>query len=225
MKKLSFYVAILLSVALVLSSCGASNAVKGGGIGTGAGAGVGAGIGSLFGGKTGAAIGAAIGGVLGGTTGVIIGKKMDKQKEELQNIEGARIESVNEGQAIKVTFDSGILFATSSSTLNYASQRALDEFAVSLRNNPDTDVKIFGHTDSTGSDAVNYPLSQKRAEAVFYYLINRGVPGYRLESKGFGPSQPIADNNSVYGRGQNRRVEVFIYPNARMIEEAQQQAR
>lgn len=222
MKKTSLFSTILLSGVLVLSGCGASNTVKGGGIGTGAGAAVGAGVGAIIGGGKGAAWGAGIGGVLGGTAGAIIGNKMDKQKAELEAIEGAQVESVNEGEAIKVTFESGILYATNSSTLNAASRSSLDKFATSLQNNPDTEVRIYGHTDSTGSDAINSPLSQRRAESVYNYLLSKGVSGSRMESQGFGSSQPIADNNTVAGRSQNRRVEVFILPNAKMIQDAKE---
>ena len=222
MKHLSLFATILLSGALVLSSCGASNTVKGGGIGTGAGAAVGAGVGSVIGGGKGAAWGAGIGAVLGGTAGAIIGNKMDKQKAELEAIEGAQVETVNEGEAIKVTFESGILYATNSSTLNAASRSSLDRFATSLQNNPDTDVSIYGHTDSTGSDAINNPLSQRRAESVYNYLLSKGVSGSRMESEGYGSSQPISDNNTAAGRSQNRRVEVYILPNAKMIQDAKE---
>ena len=91
-----------------------------------------------------------------------------------------------------------------------------------MRNNPDTDVKIYGHTDSSGSDAINNPLSQRRAESVYNYLISKGISGSRLEAQGFGSSQPVADNNTAAGKSQNRRVEVFIFPNAKMIQDAQQ---
>ncbi|MGV8962644.1 MAG: OmpA family protein [Candidatus Saccharimonadaceae bacterium] len=222
MKKQSLLATILLSGALIFSGCGASNTVKGGGIGTGAGAAVGAGVGAIFGGGKGAAWGAGIGAVLGGTAGAIIGNKMDKQKAELESIEGAQVESVNDGEAIKVTFESGILFASNSSTLNAASRTSLDKFATSLQNNPDTDVKIYGHTDSTGSDAINNPLSQRRAESVYNYLLSKGIQGNRVVSQGFGSSQPVSDNSSVAGRTQNRRVEVFILPNAKMIQDAKQ---
>jgi len=150
---------------------------------------------------------------------------MDKQAKELAEIEGAQVEKINEGQAIKVTFESGILFATNSSTLNEASREALDKFAESLKNNPDTDVKIYGHTDSTGSDAINNPLSERRAEAVYNYLLSKGISGTRMEAKGFGSTQPVADNSTVAGRAQNRRVEIYILPNAKMIQEAQEQAK
>ncbi len=226
MKQLAFFFsAVLLSGSLVLSDCGASNTVKGGGIGAGAGAAVGAGIGAIAGGGKGAAWGAGIGAVLGGTAGAIIGNKMDKQAAELEQIEGAQVEKVNSGEAIKVTFDSGILFATNSSTLNTASRTSLDKFATSLLNNPDTDVKIYGHTDSSGNDAINNPLSERRAESVYHYLMSKGVGGSRMVTQGFGSSQPIADNSSVAGRAQNRRVEVYILPNEKMIKEAQEQAK
>lgn len=226
MKQISklFGIAIL-SGAMVLSSCGASNTVKGGGIGAGAGAAVGAGVGAIAGGGKGAAWGAGIGAVIGGAAGAIIGNKMDKQAAELEQIEGAQVEKVNQGEAIKVTFESGILFATNSSTLNTTSRSSLDKFATSLQNNPDTDVKIYGHTDSTGSDAINDPLSQRRAESVYNYLVSKGISGTRMASQGFGSHQPVADNSTVAGRAQNRRVEVYILPNAKMIQDAQEQAR
>ena len=224
MKHFSFIAAISLSCAILLSSCGASNTVKGGGIGAGAGGALGAGIGAIIGGGKGAAWGAGIGAVVGGSAGAIIGNKMDKQKKELEQINGAQVESINDGQAIKVTFESGILFATNSSTLNTESRASLDKFAESLLNNPDTDVKIYCHTDSTGNDQINNPLSQRRAESVYNYLVSKGVSGSRMIAQGFGSTQPVADNSTVEGRTQNRRVEVYILPNEKMIQDAQQQA-
>lgn len=221
MKKLTFG-AFGLSIALLLSSCGASNTVKGGGIGAGAGAALGAGIGAIANGGKGAAWGAGIGAVVGGTAGVIVGKKMDKQKAELEQINGAQVESVNDGQAILVTFSSGILFATNSSSLNAASQNSLSEFATSLRNNPDTDIQIIGHTDNTGSDAINNPLSEKRAQAVYNFLLQKGVAGNRMYSSGMGSTQPVADNSTVNGRAENRRVEILILPNEKMLQDAEQ---
>lgn len=222
MKNLSFLAALILSCAVILSSCGASNTVKGGGIGAGAGAALGAGIGAIAGGGKGAAWGAGIGAVLGGTGGAIIGNKMDKQKKELEQIQGAQVESINDGQAIKVTFESGILFATSSSTLNQASQSSLASFAQSLQNNPDTDVEIYGHTDSSGNDGINIPLSEQRAQAVYNFLLSKGVAGNRMITQGFGSSQPVADNTTAAGKAKNRRVEIYILPNEKMIRDAEQ---
>lgn len=222
MKQFSFLTAIVLSLTLLFSSCGASNTVKGGGLGAGAGGALGAGIGAIIGGGKGAAWGAGIGAVVGGSAGAIIGNKMDKQKKELEQINGAQVESINDGQAIKVTFESGILFATNSSTLSPASQSALSNFATSLINNPDTDVQIYGHTDNTGNDAINNPLSEKRAQSVYNFLQSKGVAGNRMVSQGFGSAQPVADNSTATGRSQNRRVEIYILPNEKMLKDAQQ---
>lgn len=221
MRKLSYFTAIALSCAILISGCTASNTVKGGGIGAGAGGALGAGIGAIAGGGKGAAWGAGIGAIVGGTAGAIIGNKMDKQKKELEQINGAQVESINDGQAIKVTFESGILFATNSSTLSAASQNSLSNFAASLVNNPDTDVQIYGHTDSSGSDAINNPLSEKRAQAVYNFLQTKGVAGSRMVSQGMGSTQPVADNTTSAGKAQNRRVEVYILPNEKMVRDAQ----
>lgn len=222
MKHFSFLAAIILSCAIIFSSCDASNTAKGTGIGAGAGAGLGAGLGALIGGGKGAAWGAGIGAIVGGGAGAIIGNKMDKQKAELEKINGAQVESINDGQAIKVTFESGILFATNSSTLNTTSQSSLTSFAKSLINNPDTDIEIYGHTDSTGNDNINIPLSERRAQAVYSFLSSKGVSGKRMTSQGLGSSRPVADNSTSAGKAQNRRVEVYILPNEKMISDAKQ---
>jgi outer membrane protein OmpA-like peptidoglycan-associated protein len=221
MRKINLFASLLLCVAILLSGCNASNTAKGTAIGGGGGAAVGAGIGALLNGGKGAALGAGIGAVVGGAAGALIGNKMDKQKKELEQIENAKVESINDGQAIKVTFDSGILFATNSSTLNQASKSALTQFAASLKNTPDTDVEIYGHTDSTGSDKINIPLSKERAGSVKSFLVGQGIADARLVTEGLGSSQPLADNTTKAGQQQNRRVEVFIIPNAKMIKDAQ----
>lgn len=219
MKKRSL-TAAAIAVALLLGSCGAKQSVIGGAIGTGAGAALGAGIGKVAG-NTG--LGAVIGAAVGGTAGALIGNKMDKQKKELEAAlpDGTAIESVNEGEAIRVTFDSGILFNTNSSTLSSASTVALTEFAASLVKNLDTDIQIIGHTDSTGSDKINDPLSLKRAESVTNFLNKKGVASARLTTEGKGSREPIANNSTAEGRRQNRRVEIYILASAKMIQEAQ----
>lgn len=212
-----------LSVTLMLGGCGLNNAAKGTGIGAGAGAAIGAGIGKVMG-NTG--VGAVIGAAVGGAAGGIIGNKMDKQKKALeQAVPEATVETVNNGEAIRVTFDSGILFATNSSTLSATSRNALTRFAQNMNENPDTDIKIIGHTDSTGRHEYNMTLSKKRADSVFNHLMSQGVGSARMLSIGMGPDQPIADNMTVEGRAQNRRVEVYILPNAKMIEEAKKQSK
>ncbi|MDR0412696.1 MAG: OmpA family protein [Dysgonamonadaceae bacterium] len=221
MKRVNLFASMLLCVAIVFTGCGASNTVKGTGIGTGAGAGIGAGIGALIGGGKGAAWGAGIGAVVGGSAGALIGNKMDKQKKELEAIKDAQVESVNDGQAIKVTFDSGILFASNSSELNAASRNSLIQFANSLKINPDTDVEIYGHTDSNGGDRINVPLSQKRADSVKRFLENQSVGTSRMVTAGLGSSQPVAQEDARGIQALNRRVEIYILPNEKMKAEAQ----
>ncbi len=211
---------------IAMTACStASNTTKGTAIGAGAGAALGAGIGAIAGKSgnkgTAAAIGAGVGAVVGGVAGALIGKKMDKQAEELKKMEGAQVETVNNGEAIKVTFDSGILFATGKADLNAASKTSLTQFATSLKSNADTDVKIEGHTDNTGSDNVNQPLSENRAKSVYNYLVGQGVASARMTTVGLSSSQPVADNATADGRTKNRRVEVYITANQKMVEEAQ----
>ena len=139
-------------VALLLSGCGMSNTAKGGLIGGGGGAALGALVGGLAGKGKGAAIGAAVGAAVGTGAGVLIGKKMDKAAQQAQQIEGAEVEQVTDNnglQAVKVTFDSGILFTTSSATLSSAAKASLSKFANNVLNqNRDMDVAIYGYTDN-----------------------------------------------------------------------------
>jgi Outer membrane protein and related peptidoglycan-associated (lipo)proteins len=210
----------LATLALVLSGCGASNTVKGTGIGVGAGAAVGAGIGKIAGNT---ALGAIIGAAVGGTAGALIGKKMDKQKAELEAaVPEATVEVINDGEALRVTFDSGILFSTNSSTVSDASKSALRNFANNLKANSNTYVNIIGHTDNTGRVDYNQTLSEKRAKGVYDYLMQNGVTNDRLSFEGKGIHEPVATNATVEGRALNRRVEIMIMANERMIEEAQQ---
>lgn len=219
---------VFLSAALLLGStgCGSlNNTTKGAMIGTGSGAAVGAGLGALLGGGKGAAIGALLGTAAGATAGTLIGKKMDKQKAELAKIEGAKVETVtdqNNLEAIKVTFDNGILFPTGKSTLSKTAQQSLSEFASSLKNNPSTDVSIYGYTDNTGSLEVNQKLSNMRALSVQQYLMDSGVESGRMAAKGYGWENPVASNDTKAGRAQNRRVEIYITANQEMVNQANQ---
>jgi len=210
----------IMCMAIILSGCGASNTVKGTGIGVGAGAAVGAGVGAIAGNTT---LGAVIGAAVGGTAGALIGQKMDKQKKAIETqIPEASVETVNNGEALKITFDSGIFFATNSSTVSDAAKNALENFAITLQQNPDTYVKIVGHTDSTGKVDYNQTLSEKRAKSVYDYLILNSVNRNRLSYEGRGVHEPVADNSTAEGRALNRRVEVLILANEKMIQEAQQ---
>ena len=215
---------IILSGSMLTGCASMSNTGKGAAIGAGGGAALGAGIGALVGKGKGAAIGAAIGTAVGSGTGALIGRRMDKQKKELEAIQGAKVESIqdiNNLQAIKITFDNGILFATNKSELSTSSRDALTKFATSLKNSPDTDVTIYGHTDNTGTREVNERISKERADAVANYLVGQGVSRSRITTKGLAYDQPVADNSTAAGRAQNRRVEVFITANAEMIRKAE----
>ena len=222
MKSIKVLTALLLSVTLTFSSCGSwNNTQKGAAIGVGGGAAVGAGVGAIAGNT---ALGSIIGAAVGGTAGALIGKKMDKQKKELEATlpEETTVEKINTGEALKVTFDSGILFATNSSTLSDASKTALRNLANSLNQNPDTDIKIIGHTDNTGKVDYNQTLSEKRAKSVYDYLmVDQGVSSKRMTYEGKGIQEPVADNSTAEGRALNRRVEILILPNAQMVQDAQ----
>ena len=216
----------LVCTALILSGCGnMSNLAKGSAIGAGSGAAAGAGLGALIGkdGK-GAAIGAAVGTAVGAGVGALIGKKMDKKAAELADVlEDANVEVVtdaNDLQAIKVTLESGILFKTSSSTLSEESKIALKKFAANLADLPDTDLTILGHTDNTGTAEYNEKLSVDRANSVASYLQTCGLSRSRMKIEGRSYLEPIADNNTPEGRQQNRRVEIFISANEKMISDA-----
>lgn len=236
MKKTSFTaVSLLLSASLIVSGCGTmSNTAKGGLIGAGSGAALGSVIGGVIGHGKGAAIGAAIGTAVGTGAGVLIGKKMDKAAQEAAQIEGAQVEQVTDNnglQAVKVTFDSGILFNTSSATLSTSAKASLSKFANNVLNqNRDMDVNIYGYTDNTGwknstaeqSVQKNLALSQERAQSVASYLLGCGVSSSQIKSvEGLGESNPIASNDTEAGRQENRRVEVFMYASQQMIQQAE----
>ncbi len=218
---------ILLAATLVFSVAGCSSwskTAKGGAIGGGAGAVLGAGIGVLLGGDAqSAAIGAAIGAGVGGGAGAIIGNRMDKKAEELAALEAAKVETiedVNGLEGIKVTFDSGILFGFNSSKLSEESKETLTKFATAMKDMEETDISIYGHTDNVGSDEANLKVSTKRAEAVADYLKKCGMSKDRLITKGMSFSSPVASNDTEEGRAQNRRVEIYITANEKMVKEA-----
>ena len=213
---------LLLCVGMI---CACNNTQKGAGIGAAGGAILGAVIGHIAGNT---AIGAAVGGAVGAGAGAIIGKKMDKAKAEAEKVKNAQVEEVKDANgldAVKVTFDSGILFQTNKADLSTTAKNSLAQFAQVLNNNKDCDIAIIGHTDSTGSDAINQPLSVSRANSVNNYLKSCGVSASQIKSvEGQGSSNPVADNSTAEGRKQNRRVEVYMYASQKMINEAQQQA-
>ena len=221
------YICIFLASLTLLSGCGTmSKTAEGTLVGSGAGAIVGATVGTIIGKDAkGAAIGAAIGTAIGAGTGAIIGHKMDQKAEELakalEEAEVETVEDVNGLEAIKVTFESGILFPLNGITLNDASKEALKKFAGEMKDLPETDLTIFGHTDNTGTAAVNERISAQRADAVASFLQSNGIDVSRITTEGKSFNEPIADNATAEGRAQNRRVEIFISANEKMIQQAE----
>ncbi|MCH3982697.1 MAG: OmpA family protein [Prevotella sp.] len=219
MKKYNF-MTLVMCLALVFGSCSTK---------TGTGALIGTGGGALLGGIIGkiagnTAVGAAIGSAVGAGAGAIIGKHMDKVAEEARQVQNAKVEEVTDAnglKAVKVTFDSGILFDTNKAILNTASKNSLSKFSQVMKNNSTCYVDVYGHTDSTGNDGINIPLSQNRAQSVVNYLESCGVPASQIQKiEGKGSSEPVADNSTKAGRQQNRRVEVYLYASQAMVDAA-----
>ncbi|WP_119155027.1 OmpA family protein [Caldimonas tepidiphila] len=202
-----------LAVAIAASGCAnmsetQQTTAKGAGVGAAAGAVLGA----VTGNRSTAAKGAVIGAGVGALGGYIWSQRMEEQKRRMEQATqgtGVQVTQTPDNQ-LKLNIPSDISFDVGRSNIKSNFAPVLDQFAASLRNNPATDVRIVGHTDSTGSDAVNNPLSVDRAASTRDYLVARGVPAQRIAIEGRGARQPIASNDSAAGRAQNRRVEIFV---------------
>ncbi|MEC5395196.1 OmpA family protein [Bergeyella sp. RCAD1439] len=221
--------ALFLSSALLLTGCEAvqnsNNQQRGTAIGAAAGAVLGGILGNNLGKGGNAPQGAVLGGVVGGVVGNVIGSRMDKQAKEIkETLPGAEVERVGEG--IKVTLpESMVNFGFDSSNLTASAKANLDKLAEVLTNNPDTNINIYGHTDSRGSADYNQKLSERRAGAVKSYLMSKGIASSRMFAMGMGMNEPVASNDTDAGRAKNRRVEFAITANENMIKEAQQQVK
>lgn len=217
--------ALFLSSALLLTSCEAvqnsNHQQRGTAVGVASGAVLGGILGNNVGKGGNGAIGAVLGGIIGGVAGNVIGNKMDKQAKEIkETLPGAEVERVGEG--IKVTLKENMVnFGFDSSDLTSAAKANLDKLVTVLANNPDTNINIYGHTDSKGADDYNQKLSERRANSVKNYLVSRGIAASRMISMGMGEAEPIASNETDAGRAQNRRVEFAITANEDMIKDAQ----
>jgi outer membrane protein OmpA-like peptidoglycan-associated protein len=223
---------VVLTLSLMLSflftQCeatkNANNKQKGAVIGATSGAIIGAIIGNNVGDGGNSEIGAVIGGVVGGTAGIIIGNRMDKQAQKIETeIPGAEVERVDDG--IVVTFDenSGVYFDTNKYNINETSQATLDKLAGVFKEFPDTKILVVGHTDSSGSEEYNMTLSRNRAWAVTNYLEMKGLAVSRFNTMWYGETQPKYDNSTAEGRAKNRRVNIAIVPNEKMIEDAKKE--
>lgn len=199
-----------LTVSTGMTGCASMNNTE---RGAAAGAGAGGAIGAIIGRQTGnTARGAIIGAVVGGAAGAVIGRRMDRQAEQLeQSVPNAEVERVGEG--IAVTFESGVLFPFDSDQILPAGRENLRQLANSLRDYPETEVLIVGHTDDVGSDTYNMGLSLRRAESSKNYLVSRGIQAGRIRTSGRGEMEPIASNADESGRSRNRRVEIAIFAN------------
>jgi len=166
------------------------------------------------------AVGAIIGAAVGGTAGALIGHHMDKQAAEMrEDMKDAKIERIGEG--IKITFDSGILFAIDSSDLHSTARQNIESLAKVLNKYPDTNILVEGDTDNTGTEEYNQMLSERRAQSVADYLKGQGIPGSRITTVGLGELNPVASNETEYGRSLNRRVEVAIFANDKLKKAAE----
>ena len=174
--------------------------------------GIGAGIGAVAGGLLGDGTGAAIGAGVGALGGYAWSRYMENKKVEMERATagtGVQVTQTPDNQ-LKLNIPNDISFAVGRADIEPALRPILDQFAHGLGGQPNTEVVVIGHTDSTGSDSINNPLSVQRANSVRDYLSSRGVDTRRVRTEGRGSREPIASNATDVGRAQNRRVEIFL---------------
>lgn len=224
----------LVSVSLILifnslfTSCDAvkntNNTQRGAGIGVAAGTILGAVLGNNIGKGGNGALGAVLGGVIGGVAGGVIGNRMDKQARQIENaLPGAQVERVGEG--IKLTLgENSVRFETSKSALTATAKANLDRLVPVFKEYADTDIVIYGYTDSSGSIIFNQTLSEQRAATVKSYLAAKGLNTSRFTTMGLGIADPIATNDTAEGKSLNRRVEFAITANPKMVNDAKTEA-
>lgn len=229
MKKTSTILVVsLMLLSTFFTSCEAvkntNNTQRGAAIGAIGGAVVGGILGNNLGKGGNGAMGAVLGGVIGGVAGGVIGNKMDKQAREIETaLPGAQVERVGEGIKL-VLGENSVRFDTNKSTLTTTAKSNLDKLVPVFKSYADTDIVIYGYTDSTGSAEYNLNLSQQRANSVEKYLESKGLNMSRFKMVGMGIADPIATNDTPEGRSQNRRVEFAITANEKMVQDAQKEA-
>ncbi len=200
-------------VAFVLGGCAnMTETQKGTAKGAGIGAGVGAVVGAIAGKGKGAAIGAAVGAGVGAVAGNVWTKRQEEQKRQMEEATAGTGVAVSQtaDNRLKLDIPSDISFAVGRADIQSNFRTILDTFATSLVNNPASNVTVIGHTDSTGTDAVNNPLSLNRAASVRDYLSSRGVASSRVAIDGRGSREPIVANDTAANKAKNRRVEIFV---------------
>ncbi len=221
--------AFIVSVSSILfTSCEAikntNNTQRGAAIGAAGGAIIGGILGNNVGKGGKGTTGAILGGVIGGVAGGVIGNKMDKQARQIDEaLPGAEVERVGEGIKL-VLNENAVRFDTNKSTLTATAKANLDKLIPVFKEYADTNITIFGYTDSTGSAEYNLKLSGERAASVKNYLVGKGLAASRFGVTGLGIADPIASNDTAEGRSKNRRVEFAITANEKMLQEAQKEA-
>ncbi|MBX3629382.1 MAG: OmpA family protein [Nitrosomonas sp.] len=204
---------IAVTAGLIFSGCAnMSETQRTTGQGAFAGAAAGALIGGLAGDGKGAAIGAAAGTAAGALAGYAWSQHMEEQKRQMEAATagtGVQVSQTADNR-LKLEIPSDITFDTGLAQIKPGMRPILDSFAATLLQNPNTLVTIIGHTDSSGSDAINNPLSVNRAASTRDYLVQRGVPYQRIQIDGRGSHAPVASNDTPAGRAMNRRVEIYV---------------
>jgi outer membrane protein OmpA-like peptidoglycan-associated protein len=230
MKKISVVaIATIMVIGSTFTSCEAlkntNQKQRGAGIGAVAGAVLGGVLGNNLGKGGKGAMGAVLGGVVGGVAGGVIGNKMDKQARQIDEVlPGAEVVRVGEGIKL-VLNENAVRFDTSKSSLTAAAKANLDKLVPVFGEYPDTNITIYGYTDSTGPADYNLKLSGERAAAVRNYLTGKGVSSSRFQVTGLGIADPIASNETLEGRSQNRRVEFAITANDKMIKDSEAESK
>jgi outer membrane protein OmpA-like peptidoglycan-associated protein len=229
MKKISISsLAAIMSIGTMFTSCDSlkntNKTQRGAGIGAVAGAVIGGVLGNNLGKGGNGAMGAVLGGVVGGVAGGVIGNKMDKQARQIDEaLPGAEVVRVGEGIKL-VLNENAVRFDTNKSSLTAAAKANLDKLIPVFQEYADTNITLFGYTDSTGPSDYNLKLSGERAAAVRNYLVAKGMSLSRFTVTGLGIADPVASNETAEGRTQNRRVEFAITANEKMMEEAKAEA-
>ena len=204
--------ALALSLAVLTGCANMSEAQQGTAKGAGIGALGGAVLGAAVGGSKGAVTGAVLGGAVGAGGGYIWSKKMQDQKAAMEKATagtGVAVTQTSDNR-LKLDIPSDVSFDVGRSAIKPNFDPILNQFATTLTQHPETTISIIGHTDSTGTDAINNPLSIDRANSARDYLVGRGVARTRIATDGRGSREPVSDNGSAQGRDKNRRIEIFV---------------
>lgn len=202
-----------LAAAFTLGGCANMNETqKGTAKGAAIGAGAGAVVGAIAGKGKGAAIGAAVGAGVGAVAGNVWTKRQEEQKRQMEEATAGTGVGVTQtaDNRLKLDIPSDISFDVGRADIKPNFRTVLDTFASGLVTNPRSNVTVIGHTDSTGSDAVNNPLSLNRAASVRDYIANKGVASSRVTIEGRGSREPLVANDTAANKAKNRRVEIFV---------------